>query len=125
VNGKLISKYIRDDNLPKIRDELDKRAKLKSKTNEIDDKLDKIEAAASILDSSLRRYLATLRRCAAMEAMTLVERSKSLAFGGAMAALEGIRASEETEANLACWAIGDFSFQDSYLNTLRAYHLMD
>ena len=50
---------------------------------------------------------------------------KSLAFGSAMTALEGIPTSEETENNLSRWANGDLSFQESYLNTLKAYHLAE
>jgi serine protease inhibitor len=60
-----------------------------------------------------------------MEAMPLDEREQSLAFSSAMAALEGIPASEETEKNLTLWANGEFGFQESYLNTLRAYHLAE
>jgi serine protease inhibitor len=60
-----------------------------------------------------------------MEAMPLDERIKSLAFSNAMTALEGIPASVEIENNLSLWANGDFSFQESYLNTLRTYHLAE
>jgi len=60
-----------------------------------------------------------------MEAMSSEERMKSLAFGSAMTALEGIPTSEETENNLSRWANGDLSFQESYLNTLKAYHLAE
>jgi len=125
MDGKLISEYIRDENLPKIRDELDERGRLENKIGKIDDRLGKIEAAANILNNSLRRNLITLRRCAVMEEMTFAEREKSLAFGRAMTALEGIPASEEIERNLSRWTIGDLSFQESYLNILQAYHLTE
>jgi len=125
VNGKLLSEYIRDDQLPKVKKDLDKRADISKRIIEIDEQLGKIEAAANILDSSLCHRLIILRRCAAMEAMSFEERKKSLAFGSAMTALEGIPASVETEKNLSRWANGDLSFQESYLNTLRAYHLAE
>ena len=102
---------------------MDARAGILGNIREIDGRLEKIEAAANILNENLRRKLVTLRRCAAMEAMPLDVRAKSLAFGNAMTALEGIPASEETEKNLSRWANGDLSFQESYLNTLRTYHL--
>jgi hypothetical protein len=124
-NGKLLSEYVKDEYLPQIRDELAQRDNFLERIREIDGRLGKIEAAAAILDSSLRRKLNILRRCAAMEAMTCAEREKSLAFGSAMTALEGIPASAETEKNLSLWASGDLSFQESYLNTLRAYHLAE
>jgi hypothetical protein len=125
VNGKLLSEYVKDDHLPEVRTELDKRAVLLNRINEIGERLEKVESAAGILDKSLRRKLIILRRCAAMETMTFEEREKSLAFGSAMTALEGIPTSADTEKNLSRWAIGDLSFQESYLNTLRAYHLAE
>jgi hypothetical protein len=125
VNGKLLSEYVKDEHLPKVRAELDKRVALLSRINEIDGRLEKLEAAADILDKNLRRKLIMLRRCAVMEAMTFEEREKSLAFGSAMTALEGIPTSKETEENLLRWATGDLSFQESFQNTLRTYHLAE
>jgi len=125
VGGKLSSEYIREVDVPSIRAELDTRARLHERIRETDSRLKKIEIAARILDRSLFRKLVTIRRCAAMEAMPVEERKKSLSFGSAMTALEGIPASEETDINLLRWANGDFSFQDSYLNTLRTYDLAE
>jgi len=125
VDGKLSSEYIRRDHLPKIRADLDMRSQLQIVIREIDVRLEKIEAAASILDSSLRRKLMILRRCAVIESMPFEERKNALAFSNAMIALEGIPVSEETEKHLSLWANGEFSFQESYLNTLRAYQLTE
>jgi hypothetical protein len=125
VDGKLVSEYVGEENLLKIRGELDERARLAKRIGDIDGRLDKIEAAANILDGGLRRNLVTLRRCAEMESMPVSERSKSLAFGSAMTALEGIPVSAETEQNLSRWANGNYSFQESFLNTLRAYNLAE
>jgi len=125
VNGKLLSEYVKNDYLPEVRAQLDKRTVLLNRIIEIDVQLKKIESAAGILDKNLLRKLILLRRCAAMEAMSFEERGKSLAFGNAMASLEGIPASEETENNLSRWATGDLSFQESFLNTLRAYNLAE
>jgi len=125
VDGKLWSEYIREEHLPKVRTELDERASILEKIGEIDDRLIKIEAAADILDGNLRRKFITLRRCAVMETMPFEERIKSLAFGNAMTVLEGIPVSEEAEKNLLRWVNGDLTFQESYLNTLRAYHLTE
>ena len=93
--------------------------------DEIDKRLGRIEAAAAILDKELHRRLITLRRCTAMEALPFGEREKSLAFCSAMTALEGIPASKGAERNLSRWAAGDLSFQESYWNTLRMYHLAE
>ncbi|MCL2337654.1 MAG: hypothetical protein FWC60_09565, partial [Firmicutes bacterium] len=125
VDGKLFSEYIKNENLPGVRAELDQRAATLSRIHEIDGRLDKIEAAAGILAKDLRRKMIIHRRCAAMETMSFGEREKSLAFSSAMTALEGIPASEESELNLSRWAKGELSFQESYLQTLRTYHLAE
>ena len=90
INGKLSGEYVRQDNLPGVCAELDERTVILGKIRDLDAKLEKIEAAAGILDDSLRRMLAVLRRSAAMEVLPSEERKKSLAFGSAMTALEGI-----------------------------------
>ena len=123
--GKLLSEYIREECLPGVRAELDERARKLDRIREIDSLLGRIETAAGILDDSLHRRLAMLRRCAAMEALPFEERKKSLAFGSAMTAIEGIPVSEETEKNLSRWASGDISFLESYFNALRAHHLAE
>ena len=125
VDGKLSSEYIKEEYLPEIRADLDERARTLEKIRDVDARLEKIEAASSILDRNLYRKLIILRRCSSMEAMPLMEREKSLVFGSAMTALEGIPVSEETEKNLSRWANGDLSFQESYFNTLRTYHLAE
>ena len=125
VDGRLLSEYVKEEYLPEVRAELKNRANLIDRIRETDDRLGKIEAAAGILDSEFRRKLVTLRRCATMEVMPFEEREKSLAFGNAMTALEGIPVSEETERNLSLWANGNYSFQESFLNTLQAYNLAE
>ena len=123
VNGKLLSKYIKDEQLPGVREELDTRENLFKSIRDIDERLKRIEKAADILDNGLSRKLNTLRRCAAMDTMSFEEREKSLAFGSAMTAIEGIPVSEEIEQNLYSWANGKISFLDSYQKTLQVYHL--
>jgi hypothetical protein len=125
VNGKLLSEYVKDENLHEVRAELERRTAIVGRIHEIEERLNKIEAAANILDSDLRRKLVVLRRCDAMEAMPIEERKKSLAFSSAMIALKDIQVSAETENNLSRWAAGNFSFQESYINTLRAYSLVE
>lgn len=125
VDGKLLSEYIRKERLSCVCAELDERARTLDRIREIDERLNKIEAAARILNDSLYRELIAHRRCAAMETMPLEEREKSLDFSSAMTALEGITVSDETEKNLSRWANGHISFHESFLSTLRTYHLVE
>ena len=122
-NGKLISEFIKKENLSKIKTEIDERAEITKRISEIEIRLDRIEAAANILDNKFYQTLINLRRCKIMDSMSNDERDKSLKFGNAMTALEGIVASEETEECLSKWVNGNYSFQESFLNTLQTYNL--
>ena len=124
ANGKVNSEYIKDEILPQIKAELRQRGELEQELATIDEQLNKLEAAVKILDNSLYHKLIILRRCALMDSMPLEMRKKSLEFGNAMTALEGLPVSDTTEQNLFSWASGQYSFKDSYLQTLVKYNLI-
>jgi len=125
VNNKINSEYIKDEILPQIKNELQKRGELEYELAVIDEQLNKLEMAAKILDKSLYHKLVVLKRCTLMDSMPLEMRKKSLEFGNAMTALEGIPASDEIEKNLSSWAKGQYSFKESYLQTLIKYNLIE
>ena len=125
VDGKMISEYIREELLPQVESELQKRAVLADALAQTDKKLNNLEAATKMLDTSLYRQLIVLRRCSLMDSLPVEERKKSLAFGNAMTALEGIPASENTEKSLALWVSGQQSFKDGYLQALRSHNLVE
>ena len=60
-----------------------------------------------------------------MDSMPVEMRQKSLEFGNAMTALEGLPASEDTEKNLSLWAKDQHSFKDIYLQALIKYNLIE
>ena len=122
-NGHLISEYIREYDIPKIKTELAEHLNIRNKIKEIDEKLAKIEAASKILDKDLFKKIITINRCTAMELMSLDKRQKSLLFCRAISALEGIKVSIEIDNNLNSWQNGEVSFLECYLNTLRSYNL--
>jgi len=125
VAGKVSSEYIREDLLPQVESELQKRATLEETIAQVDEKLSNLEAAAKVLDKALYRQLTVLRRCSLMDSLPVEERKKSLAFGNAMTALEGIPASENTEKSLSLWALGQRNFRDGYLQALRSHNLVE
>ena len=125
VDGRISSKYIKEDMLPQVQAELQQRNDIEKEIDLINEQLDKLEIAAKVLDKSLYHKLIILRRCSLMDAMPVELRKKSLAFGNAMTALEGIPASEDTEMTLSSWAAGRHSFRDGYLQTLEKYHLIE
>ena len=125
VDGKLKSEYVKEDLLPQVKHDLQERAHIEKRISQADERLDKLETAVRVLDKALYHKLIILRRCAAMDAMPVDMRQKSLEFGNAMTALEGIPASEDTENALSRWAVGQYSFRDGYLQTLTKYHLIE
>ena len=66
-----------------------------------------------------------LERCTLMDSMSIGQRRKSLSFGNAMTALEGIPVSKDTENALLSWADGTKTFKDGYLKMLVKYNLID
>jgi len=125
VDGRLNSEYIREDKLPQVKSELQKRIEIERAIDRTNEELDRLEVAAKVLDKSLYHKLIIIRRCSLMDSMPVDMRKKSLEFGNAMTALEGIPASEDTEKTLSLWAIGQYSFKDGYLRTLTKYHLIE
>ena len=125
IDGNISSAYIKAEELPQVKSELEKRDEINQEINLINEQLNKLEAAASILDKALYHKLIILKRCSLMDSMPVAMRKKSLEFGNAMTALEGIPASEDTENNLSLWAAGNYSFKDSYLQTLAKYRLIE
>jgi hypothetical protein len=124
IEGKINSEYIKEDMLPQVKSELQQRGEIEKAIDRTNEQLDRLETAVKVLDKSLYHKLIILRRCALMDSMPVDMRKKSLEFGNAMNALEGIPASEDTEKTLSLWAAGQHSFRDSYLQTLTKYRLI-
>ena len=124
-NGKLNSEYIKADMLPQIKSELQQRDEIKNAIEHTGEQLNKLEAAVKILDKALHHKLIILRRCTVMDSMPVGMRKKSLEFGNAMTALEGLPVSEDTEQTLSLWSAGQRSFKDGYMQTLAKYNLIE
>ena len=125
VGGKMSSEYIKEDALPQVKSELQRRIEIEAAIVQTDEQLNRIETAVKVLDKPLYHKLIILRRCSVMDFMPVDMRRKSLEFGSAMTALEGIPASSETETTLSLWAAGQQSFRDGYLQTLSKYNLIE
>ena len=118
VDGKIISEYIKESELLRFKSDLKRRDEIKVLIQSADEQLDKLEAAAKMLDNSLYHKIIILKRCSQMDALPIETRWKALEFGNAMTALEGIPASESTEKTLSQWSTGQHSFKDGFLQIL-------
>ena len=123
-NGKVCSEYIRKDDLEQVAAELRKRHDLEQAIELKNDQMDKLEAAAKLLDRKLYQALIGSRRCSLMDSLPLDIRGNTLEFGNAVAALEGIPVSKEVEENLSLWATGQYSYKDSFFQILAKYKLI-
>ena len=123
--GRINSEYIKEGMLAQIQSELQKRRETENQIEMINKELCRIETAVKTLDKSLYHKLIILKRCSLMDSMPVEMRQKSLEFGNAMTALEGIPASADTENRLSLWAAGRYSFKDAYLHALKKYRLME
>ena len=125
VDGKINSEYIKVEMLPQVKSELQRRDEIKKEINHINDQLNRLETAAKVLDKSLHHKLIIRRRCSLMDSMPVEIRKKSLSFGNAIAAIEGLPTSDETEQSMYLWATGQHSFMDGYMNVLAKYNLVE
>jgi len=111
--------------LSKVKSELQNQREIEKAVAMIDEQLDRLETAVRAFDKSLYHKLIILRRCSLMDSMPADKRRRSLEFGNAMTALEGIPASDDAEKMLSLWVAGQNSFKDSYLQILKKYHLIE
>jgi hypothetical protein len=125
IDGKINSEYIQTEMLPQVQAELRRRDEAKKEIKHINEQLSRLETAAKVLDKSLHYKLTVLRRCALMDSMPVDTRKKSLAFGNAMAAIEGLPTSNETDESMSLWATGQHSFKDGYMKVLAKYNLIE
>jgi len=125
INNKVNSEYIKEEMVSQTKAELQKRDEIKKAAAIIEEKLNKLENAVKLLDKNLYHKFIIFRRCSLMDSIPIEMRKKSLEFGNAMTALEGIPASSDTEKNLSLWAAGQYSFKDGYVQALAKYNLIE
>ena len=78
-----------------------------------------------ILDKDLYSSFISLKRCEMMDSLPLEMREKSLEFANAIAAIEGLPVSKETENSLSMWVKGQRSFKEGYISTLKKYRIIE
>ena len=123
INGKINSEYIKADTLPQVKSELLRRKEIEKALDHVNDEINRIETAVKVLDKSLYHKLIILRRCSLMDSMPVDMREKSVGFGSAIAAIEGIPVSTETKSALSSWAMGQSNFTDGFMRVLAKYNL--
>ena len=123
--GKKKSEYIHEEDIEQLRLSIALREPLKLQIESTQKEQVRLESAAKILDTNLYRIFVFLKQCADMDALPISKRTAALQFAGAMTALEGLPAKQETEASLQEWANGHRSFVDIYMKALYHYQVVE
>ena len=121
ANGKVLSKYIKEDEIQKISLELDLSKKYKAEIPQIESRLLELEQAAKLLDKKLSRELVLLKLSSNMDMLTMEQKDKSISFANAMNALEGVYISDTTETKITDWKNGHKPFLTIFNEILTMY----
>ena len=121
LNGKVLSKYIKEDEVENISASLELLKKYKSEIPKIQNRLSELEKAAKLIDKNLSRELMLLKLSSNMDCLTLSQKNNSISFANAMNAIEGVDVSSNTQNNIDDWKNGDKSFLTLFNETLTMY----
>ena len=121
VNGKVLSKYIKEDDIDRISSELELSKRYKVEVPKIENRLLELEQAAKLLDKKISRELMLLKLSSKMDALTIEQKNKSISFANAMNAIEGVLISDTTETKIVDWKNGHKPFLTLFNETLTMY----
>lgn len=121
VNGKVVSRYIKEDEIENISSELELSKRYKTEIPQIENRILELEQAAKLIDRKLSRELMLLKLSSNMDMLTTEQRNKSISFANAMNAIEGIYVSRATETKITDWKNGHMSFFTLFNETLTMY----
>ena len=121
VNDKVVSKYIKEDDIEIVSLELKLSKKYKAEIPQIENRLLELEQAAKLIDKKLSRELKLLKLSSNMDMLTTEQKDKSISFANAMNAIEGVYISDTTETKITDWKNGHKSFLTIFNETLAMY----
>ncbi len=121
VDGKITSKYLKENEVDTIKEQVERSKKYKAELPKIEVRLKELEQAAKLIDKSIARHLTLLKLSCGMDSLSNVQKERSASFANALNAIEGVYASETTERNISKWKVGDESFISIFHSTLNMY----
>lgn len=119
--SKIISSYVRYDELEEISGKIEKRKTITKELAEINNRLLQLEQAAKLIDENLFCYLTMYKLSSGMDSLSLEEKESCSSFAYAMNAIEGVPVSKETGADIDAWKKGTQTFLSVFENTLKRY----
>jgi hypothetical protein len=124
VDGKITSKYLKENEVDNIKEQVERCKKYKAELPKIEVRLKELEKAAKLIDKSIARHLAMLKLSCGMDSLSNVQKERSASFANALNAIEGVYASKTTQQNIDKWKVGDESFISIFQSTLNMYGFM-
>jgi hypothetical protein len=121
VNGKITSKYLKENEVDIIKEQVELCKKYKSELPKIEVRLKELEQAAKLIDRSIARNLTLLKLSCGMDSLSSVQKERSASFANALNAIEGVYVSKTTQQNIDRWKTGDESFISIFQATLNMY----
>lgn len=121
VDGKITSKYLKENEVDTIKEQVERCKKYKAELPKIEVRLKKLEQAAKLIDKSIARNLILLKLSCGMDSLSSVQKERSASFANALNAIEGVYASKITQQNIDKWKTGDESFISIFQSTLNMY----
>jgi hypothetical protein len=124
VDGKITSKYLKENEVDAIKEQVERCKKYKAELPKIEVRLKELEQAAKLIDKSIARHLTLLKLSCGMDSLSNVQKERSTSFANALNAIEGVYASKTTQQNIDKWKVGDESFISIFQSTLNMYGFM-
>ncbi|MEG0330617.1 MAG: hypothetical protein RR537_01875 [Longicatena sp.] len=121
VNGKITSKYLKENEVEIIKEQVELCKKYKAEFPKIELRLKELEQAVKLIDKNIARSLTLLKLSWGMDSLSNVQKERSASFAFALNAIEGIYVSKTTEKNIDKWKNGDKSFLSIFETTLNMY----
>lgn len=121
VDGKITSKYLKENEVDTIKEQVERCKKYKAELPKIEVRLKELEQAAKLIDKSIARNLILLKLSCGMDSLSSVQKERSASFANALNAIEGVYASKITQQKIDKWKTGDESFISIFQSTLNMY----
>ena len=121
VDGKIVSKYLKENEVEIIKEQVELCKKYKVELPKIEVRLKELEQAAKLIDKSIFRHLTLLKLSCGMDSLSNVQKERSASFANALNAIEGVYASKTTQQNIDKWKTGEESFSSVFQSTLKMY----
>lgn len=121
VGGKLISQYLKSEEVDEITEQIARRKQYEEELPKLKARLNELEQAARLLGKNISRQLMLLKLSTGMDSLSAEQKRRSSSFAGAMNAVEGILISEQTAQDIAAWQNGNKPFLSIFEATLKRY----